>query len=313
MVRKRNKSPIDNKDPASHRLVERLANILELSGVWRDSEDDDDDPWESLASSLEKIATHMKKLESEEIFDLKLDDLLLGFEQTAQDVRAQGDILLDCIRENRIELDLFQEIESFCDLQEFSRLRPLFRSLLSAMKYQRFLARDVIQNALLKITHLYSDDNSDGPNTKDFIADIRNDALLIRTRCLDAKNSPWKEAEAFIKELERNQSTKVESLIEAINSSCAGAESICDNVSVATDEAKGSPTNPHPNLLSSESIAEAVLKFSSHHASSSHKSFSILLVGPEGSGKTHNCDLIEKIVPPDVHGKEIPLSVSYTC
>jgi hypothetical protein len=305
---KRNKSPKLDTDPASDRLVDLLASILECSGVWN-SRAKEENPWDSLTSSLEELAKQLEKLESAENnfdeHDVLQHDFLLGVEQAAQDVRERGDILLVEIKENSPELALCQELESICHLKEFSRLRPLSRSLMSAMRHQRCLAGNVLQSIWKALSHLHNNDHTKVPNTKELIADIRHDSLLIRRRCLDPKSSPWKDAIVFLEQLGAQcQSAQSSSAMVKSRPVHAGHH-ISRSTPVTVDEAKGKPKTPPNSLVSSPSIIEAVRAFAFNDAPSVQKTFSILLVGAEGSGKTHCCNEIEKMVPPGVHGKEL--------
>jgi hypothetical protein len=305
MGRKRGKNkPNEADSSASDRLVELLAQILEGSGVWNRKEED---TWGMLASSLDGLAKYLEKFDATRTGTAEVphDDLLLQIEEAAQTVRSSGEALSVEIQKVPQELLLCQELESICQQsKEFSRLRPLCRSLTGAIRRQRCMTEDLIQNIERLLSNIHSMEGHPKSREADLVAEIRRLSISIRRRCLNAKSSPWKDAIEFLRGLGAGpQQAQLNFGYPTSVTSNHGEDALIRSLSIWTPTKEG-PKIESTILLSASSIVAVAEAFARTETSIAPRNFSLLLVGAEGSGKTHCCDQIERMAKPYLNGKE---------
>ena len=310
MGRKPNKTSKKDAGPdsVSNRLVELLADLLEVSGVWGKVSNKEDDPWFALALSLEILTEKLENGQSAQLTfdedgDMLNDHLLLEIESAAREVRSCADAFTMRIQENSEEFELCHKLESVCQ-KTFPRLRPLSRSLLNALQYRRCAGRDVLQDILLSLSHLHCDNDS----SLDLILDLKKATRRIRRRCLDSRSSPWKEVIIFLEHF----GADIESSNETSDSISATMQ---HNVQVDAQRNDPMPQfsskeNLHGNntmeesILCASTVFDAVRAFISHSDPGEQNVFSILLQGDAGSGKTRTCAEIEKMASDHICGKK---------
>jgi hypothetical protein len=304
MGRKRGKNKPIEADSGSDRLVELLAQVLEGSGVWNRKEED---TWGMLASSLDGLAKHLEKFDATRTgaAEVPYDDLLLQIEEAAQAVRSSGEALSVEIQKVPQGLLLCQELESICQQsKEFSRLRPLCRSLTGAIRRQRCMAEDLLQNIKRMLSNLHSMEGHPKSRETDLVADIRRVSISIRRRCLSAKSSPWKDAIEFLRGLGAEpQQAQLNFGYPTSVASNHGEDARIRSLSIRTPMEEGAKVDSS-TLLSASSIVAVAEAFARTETSIAPRNFSLLLVGAEGSGKTHCCAQIESMAQPHLNGKE---------
>jgi hypothetical protein len=308
MARKRGKGakPADTTT-SDDRLVDVLAELLACSGVWDSHIKETENAWDSLASSLTELATKLEKLnattqtnsssdDGEEHYAMEAD-LVLSLEQAAQDVRLQGETFSAEIIDISMEFRLCQELESICSLKTYTSTRPLAKSLMGGFRRQRWAAENIVRSIPQFLSCLHNVEDPDAYYADDLLADLRQASALISRRCLDRESSPWKEAIELLSHggVDLSHSVKASSLQTPTVEDTPKRESLATYPQTQD--------NDRGKLFSGSSILEVARAFADGRFPRNQNAFSLLLVGAEGSGKTHCCEEIETMVQPHVLGK----------
>jgi hypothetical protein len=287
----------DEKDQ-DEKLVDLLEKVLECSGIWS-TDQDHESAWGSLSSSLGTLAKQLKQTVGLSATDSstsnyneeRLLDPFLDMEQTMQEVRMQADLLLSQNQSLSTELGVCRELEGlFVASTRLARLRPLVGSLRASFKRRRWLVKEAVETIHNTVSKIYSSEASD-----DIIKELRQLSNLIRRRCLDMKEYPFKDVINMIELLSMDDDYYnmdiPNSFIKSIDKTMP-IEPIVGETTLDPSE-HGLPP----------SIGNVVQAFLGGDDNGSGSHPRILLVGPEGSGKTYYCNKIALLVQGHAKGK----------
>lgn len=268
--------------------VDILIEILDKYGAFR-KETDDDDSWDLLSSSLERLGNVLSKRDRLKEDVDALDTQILEIEDVAQEVRLRGTILSNETKEIPHELLLFcQELES-----TYPKLRLMARSLKGAICQQRLLVNDM----LLSVHHSLSSLYGDADDQVKAIANFKHTSTWIKRRCIRSNSSPWKDALLMVKEVSKQVGSE-----KSISPTLVHQENTKDAAIINPSKEFNKPTRIDMVMLN-HSLMDAVKAFFSNQSSFTKKNFfSMLVAGAEGTGKTYCCNEIERIVGEKVEG-----------
>jgi hypothetical protein len=282
--------------------VDILATILEECGVWKSSSGGEDD-WDRLSSVLQAfvaaIESSKKASLHEDSSEQEQDDILLDVEQAAQSLHSSCESFGAYIQ-NRSELiDLCQDLDSFCDgCQDSIRIRIVSRALMGAIRQQTFTAIDAVKSILQTLSHLHMPEASSRQQYSSLSTQVHHFLTLIQRRCIDPKSPPWTEAVELLKQIQPDHQSL--DFLERFGLSKGRTPE--DESIGKTLEDSSRPTE----LLKKESptVVGAVRDFLTLEGNLRFTKPSLLLVvGPEGSGKTYLCNEIQGLVGSNACGK----------
>lgn len=237
------------------------------------------------------------------------DDWLFQVEELATKVRQKCKTLQEdgsILREELFTLlqSLQEKIQIFASQDKDSLLDPIriilvCRSFMSSYRLQAQMDIQVVDSILSFLSTLYadmedsvesSDDGEQGNASR--IAQIRNDVEHLGSQVV-LDSTPWKEALRKLKDLIFNVTSDTSMHHYERDEPCVDRSDIHRN-SFHTETISASVANP---VAHSESVVDAVECFLKTVEANETRSLSFLLVvGPEGSGKTFTCDEIEKMI-----------------
>lgn len=292
MGRKKPKLKVEH-DPALE-AMDVLVEILEGSGASTANDSDQGHYWDSLSLSLDVLAKKLdkiktsKSLHSSTIDDIPRMQIILEIEETAQEIRSLVQQLSDeTTKALPYMIGLCQSLEL-----SLTRLLPLARALKCAICRQSWKLNHVLQLILQSLSNLYIDLDQ----TK---TDILYASESLRRRCIDSKTYPWKDAIIYLAETSKTQSyDEVMGEVEVD----FDVDMITQNLSKV-----GLASKPlfDPDLsIANESLIDCIKAFLFENEPKKKNFTSILMIGPEGSGKTFQCTVIERNVRSHVEGEE---------
>lgn len=262
-----------------------LVDILEESGLVRNYSDSGD-CWDRLSDSLESLSNRLQDRISSASQAGERDiheNRFLETEVAAQQVRFRVSVLADEIGEIPPILQLCQNLGA-----AFPRLRPLSKSLNATVCERQLVANDILLSITQTLEALYIG-NKEGMST---ISDLRLNGKRCRRHCGRSNSSPWKDIFLLLKLNTKRELGELGSATSDSNDdvqmmkNCDVSQEICQ-------------TKDEPHVLQA-TILDVVEAFV---ADSQSALLSLLVVGPEGSGKTFCCNEIEKVAKSRVQGK----------
>ncbi|CAJ1969702.1 unnamed protein product [Cylindrotheca closterium] len=279
--------------------VDILVQILEDAGIFQKN-GAEEGSWETCSKSIETLAIKLEKYRSNNRNSDAIGEsavmMVLDIEEATRMVRQDAKTL-------EIEIEALDSGLQLCrDLELSSRqLCTLAKSLNGAISRQKWTAQDTLYDLIQTLDNLYSK-TEDQSSTK---STLTNSASLFRKRCIEARHSPWREALSVLQDDYESNVIAPEVLEEVI---AFGFEPKHNKLQLDDKQLS--------SVITHTTIFDAVQAFASG-TGISHASFtSVLLLGPEGSGKTQCCDEIERMVksminvirptlPYDIMGKTI--------
>jgi hypothetical protein len=302
-----------------------LFTILDECGALGSS--NHENPWDQMALAVLGLANSLDKLALSEPFqaeqssekyqrrpshtDNNNHQTILEVETAAQQVIRQCDSGSIEIQEqaNRLFL-LCNEADSVfhsdsvmkhLNKVKLQRVRIVMRSVACGIRQRTSLAETVVTEILSCLPHLYSV----GTRHSSVVGKLRECGRLLQRRCIELEGLPWMEALELVAGMlpEHTTTDQVERPIfhhRAI---------LSKDASEKRDDSPGTQQNSEPStdissFTSSNTILKAIHAFLHQDPldPTTSKVTSLLLVGPEGSGKTVLCDHIEKLAADSVQG-----------
>mmetsp|Transcript_10799 Transcript_10799/g.27341 ORF Transcript_10799/g.27341 Transcript_10799/m.27341 type:complete len:802 (-) Transcript_10799:1053-3458(-) len=282
---KRRKSPEEIADDC----IEGLSTVLEHAGILSSNDNDDDDndngdvddhdvdPWNRLSTNLKELMVSSGQLSNLGNHEFaKRNDLLLQMEATIHQARRQTvpSVFAFLKKSTLIQLESCQALQAITrsnpQLLLSSRLLPLAKALEAAIRRQKLAwlqTQMLMEDAMNDIYHHSSDTSI-----------LQLIYKRINRRCIHPDRSPWREALG---------------LLESI---AGGVVVLRSNDVVDCQDATfmdPPPAKPHdaaPNLRIDTSICATLqlpLIIKEFFTTPSARVLSVLVVGPEGSGKSH--------------------------
>mmetsp|Transcript_44988 Transcript_44988/g.108778 ORF Transcript_44988/g.108778 Transcript_44988/m.108778 type:complete len:817 (-) Transcript_44988:897-3347(-) len=280
--------------------VDILAQILEDVGIFQ-KKGAEESCWETCSKSIETLAIKLEQYWSNnhnsDAIGESTEKMVLDIEEATQNVRQDATTL-------EIEIEALDSGLQLCrDLELASpQLFMLAKSLNGAICRQKWTAKDTLNDVMQTLDNLYSQ-KEDQSLTK---STLTNAATLFHKRCIEAHHSPWREAVSVLQDDYESIARPPESIEEVI---AFGFEPTHNKLQLEDKQ-------PSSVITHTTTIFDAVQAFASGTGISQPTFTSVLLLGPEGSGKTQCCDEIERLVksttnvirptlPYDIMGKTI--------
>jgi transitional endoplasmic reticulum ATPase len=284
------------------RLVEVLVEILDHCGVWRDDDGDYLPSWKRLAASLEGLAHRLEdfaKHRGEVTEILPEQHLLLTIEEDIQNIKG---CLTEVFRDTD---DISGALELCHGLGGFSRRNPLYQisslsaSLPDAVRNQRMNIFHALQSADVNLRTIYVCIHSKQSDALRSLANsLRNLSMDLRQKCIKANKGVWKDAQDLVKGL--LAATEKVSFTHEHNISIQNTDDARDAGRLYFD------SHPMASIptgsLQSTNVFNAADSFAKEGPGSELERC-ILLVGLEGSGKTHCLDQIQRLASSSLRGK----------
>ena len=303
-------------------IIEELSSLLEYSGILPDSNENvsDDssstgaDPWVRLSNNLKELMISLRKLhkwvptnnskdvvgEDSATFD-KRNELLLSIENTIHEAQGNTESVSTTLAKGAsVQLDTCRRLESISrsnpGLSFSTRLLPMAKALAGAIRRQKMLWLHSLQLIEVCFEQIYT---ALGNHTK-----VTDNLQLVykrlNRRCMNPDRSPWKEAvesleyiaaSGFAKDDMKSSRTR-----RAANNECQNA--VIVNVPPMKSHSMAPRLQRFANStcasLQLQQIVFAFFEEKSERDGEHSRVLSVLLVGPEGSGKTYLLDEIEK-------------------
>lgn len=273
------------KNP-DEQAIDILAQLLEDVGIFKEK-GPGENCWESFAASIDILASKLEKYRSNMQNYNDIDDsielVILETEEAVQFVRRDAVVIESEIQALDSRLQVCRDLELVSP-----HLLVLAKSLCGAICEQKWIAQDTLNNVMETVNHLYCD-TEEHSTTK---STLTKSANLFRKRCIDAKQSPWKEALSILQDDSKPYARPPELIEEII---AFGFQPMCNKLQFQC--------NHLPTLNHHKTIFDAAKGFAFEWDISQPAFTSILLVGPEGSGKTQCCDEIERLAQPAMNGQ----------
>lgn len=290
------KSEKTNSFDEAERPVEILVEILDHCGVWAKKDGEDPPSWVTLGTSLTKLADVLQKLERKwsepDSDDQPADEILLDVEEEVQNVKrysTQVQLEVDDISD---ALSLFHEMEEMArgDANFPLSCLSIAISMSHAIRKQRTEMLQSLRKIDATIDTMY-DFIQDKPSNAvhSFTSLLRQVSNNLHKKCINTKSKIWEDARDFVA---KTLSSAADVLPERANSSPSMDEFL-------------DPGQAHSDILmntshsarchqgaGSTNILAAAKSFAMAEPRSQYER-SILLVGQEGSGKTHNLNRIQ--------------------
>jgi hypothetical protein len=310
-----------------------LVTILDECGALGSS-NHENPPWGQmalavfgLANALEKLALGSEPFQSEQSSEENQnhpnhDDYnnnhhhnkILEVETAAQQVIRQCDSGSIEIRKqaNRLFL-LCHEAECVFhsdsvlkhhhDKVKLQRVRIVMRSVACAIRQRTNLAETVITEILSCLAHLYS---VDAPHSSSVVGKLRDCGRLLQRECIEMDSLPWREALELVAGIRPEHTTTDQVKRPTFHHRAILSKDVVDQRgdSPRTQQYSETSTPDKSSLTPSNTIFKAIHAFldQDHLDPTTSNVTSLLLVGPEGSGKTVFCDKIEKLAADFVQG-----------
>ena len=299
MGRKKTKKQ-ETKSPEEDAL-EILAEILEGVGIFK-KKGGEESVWERCSRSIEtlslKLAQHRSSVHVSDVIGESTETIILDIEEAARFVRQDVGALSAEVESLDSGLRLCQDLELASP-----QLLTLAGSLKGALCTQKWIAQDTIHNVMRVLDHLY------GAGADQFqsatIGTLSEAVTLFQKRCIEARHSPWREALSL--------------LHDEYESSTSPPRSIEDVVAFGFEPTRNKLQLEDKHLssfITHSTIFDAVQAFASGAGMPQPTFCSLSLIGPEGSGKTHCCDEIERLWSANINGKPLTsltfLSIEYS-
>ena len=261
----------------------------------------------TLATAITRLAA-VEQPDSEKKLDPDRDSLILEVESAAQQVHEQCESFTSKVQTRFFEqLMNIEKAKRMFPAKNVSRLHVILTSLVTGIRTQLCLAESIARDVLACLPQLYS--MMESGKTQQLTIQLMSLGRRLQQRCISTESSPWREALEVLRgfqSTQRREHTLVESQQEIAQFD------ILDSISI---HEAGGPSlgfrEDHPKYFefisrSSPKIFETVRKFLDGHSPYpySSKFMSILVVGPEGSGKSFLCDEIQSFARTQgFHGK----------
>lgn len=267
-----------------------LVEIFDLVGLYTKA----DDPRLALQSALRRLAAKCASFESKSLDELS-DSELADIEVEATNVQQQIAAYRETIRRAKSEsFQLSQEITQLPSFSEVLSWQLLAFSLLSVLQKHLVEEAHALDQLEQSLDCLYADD---GFQTIELVC-----------TCLDRRSIReafvFREASKALQEQLANQVSLRE--IAGFDDAAALGQTPTSNVSFVPS---------HGDVCNQKQIMDAVRVFLGPGQTIDYSTFtSLLVVGPEGSGKSHVCDQVERVAQMTrvSHGKLTDTNVNYS-
>ena len=303
-------------------IIEELSSLLEYSGILSDRNENasDDssstgaDPWVRLSNNLKELMLSLGKLhklvpaanskdvvgEDTVTFERR-NELLLSIENTIHEARGNKESVSATLAKGAsVQLDTCRRLEfisrSNPGLSFSTRLLPMAKALAGAIRGQKMSWLHSLQLIEVSFEQIYT---ALGNHTN-----VTDNLQLVykrlNRRCMSPGCSPWKEAvesleyiaaSGFVKEDMQSRRTR-----RAANEDCRDA--VIVNVPPVKSHSMAPRLRRFANStcasLQLQQIVNAFFEEKFEIDGEHSRVLSVLLVGPEGSGKTYLLDEIEK-------------------
>ena len=299
-------------------IIERLSIVLEHSGILSDDGDSDTDvdPWIRLSLNLKELLVSSGKLQnlvlagtgSEDTIEnnpvfAERNELLLGMEDSIYHARGNAESVSKSLQKSTsAQLNACRRLESISrrnpTLSVSAKLLPLAKSLSSAIRRQKISWLQSNQMMEDCIHNLYSDYRTNA------IDKLQTVYKRVNRRCINPDRSPWKEAMHLLESVAGgiladdpiSHNSPQHTCQEAIlllappvgSHSMAPALRRFDNSTCATVQLR-----PIVDEFFGEQ-PQRIFSEQSQRNDEGSQILSVLIVGPEGSGKSHLLNEIEK-------------------
>lgn len=297
----KSKTAVKGLGYADDRLVEVLVEILDHCGVWRDGDGDYLPSWKRLAAYLEGLAHRLEdfaKHRGEVSEILPEQHLLLTIEEDIQLINA-------CLSEVFQDTDDISGTLELCHgLGSFSRRSPLYQissliaSLPDAIRNQRMNIFHTLQSVDANLCTIYDCIHSKQSDAlRSLVNSLRSLSIDLRQKCIKANRGVWKDAQDLVKGL--LAATEKVNIDHEHNISIKNADDARDEGRLYFDS--HSMASIPSGSLQSTSVFNAADSFAKEGPGSQLERC-ILLVGLEGSGKTHCLDQIQRLASSSLRG-----------
>lgn len=289
--KKTKKQPTKSPDEEA---VDILAQILATVGIFQKN-GSEDNPWETCSKSIASLSIKLEKYRSgnhdSDAIGNSSEVLILDIEEAMQTVREDAETL-------EVEIAALDSGLQLCrDLELASpQLLTLAKSLHGAICGQKWTAQDTLYGLKQTLDNLYN--KSEDPSlTK---CTLTNAACRFHKRCIVARHSPWREALSVLQDD-----------YEALTISPDSVEDVIAFGFEPTDNKLQMEDKQLSSLISTHiTIFDAVQAFANGTGFLQSSFTSLLLIGPEGSGKTQCCDEIEQLAKSTTNGKSLMVALS---
>lgn len=273
--------------------VDILVQILEDVGIFQ-RKGAEESCWETCSKSIATLNIKLEQYRSNNQNSRSIGEsseiMILDIEEATQAVR-QDAATLD------IEIEALESGMQLCRHLELTS-PPLFtlaKSLNGALCRQKLTAKDTINDVMQTLDKLYSE-TEDQSLTK---STLTNAAAFLGKRGIEARHSPWREALSLLQDDYESSTSLPESKEDVI---AFGFEPTHNKLQLEDRQPS--------SVISHTTIFDAVQAFASGTDISQPAFTSILLLGPEGSGKTQCCDEIERLMKRTTNGKSLLAATS---
>ncbi len=294
-------------------IIEGLSSVLEHSGILSHGGDSDTDenPWTRLSDNLKDLLVSSGKLqklvlagssgnydetihEDNPVF-AERNELLLGMEDSIYDARENTKCISKVLQKSAsAQLNACRRLESISrrnpELTVSARLLPLAKSLCSAIRRQKIswlqsnqLMEDCIQN-------LYSDNPTNATDKLQIVY------KRVNRRCINPDRSPWKEAMSLLESVAGG--VPPDDPISSNSSQYICQDAILLDVLPIDSHSMAPGLRRFDNsTCAAIQLKPIVNEFFGEQSLQNHEGsriLSMLIVGPEGSGKSYLLNEIEK-------------------
>lgn len=276
-------------------IADILVEILERCGVWMNQDERKLSLWGQLQASLELLVSNVDKIDASNLIAEGMPELLLDMEQGSQEIRGHLNLALEENDDISSALALCRDLIDRCWKVPMNPIGPLALALSTSVRTQRLDVQDALYEVDQLLSRLYEDVILGKSSQRDMTRRLKRLADHLGRRCIDPKVAPWKEAKDMAHSLLSGQSGTSQCL-PLMNPLLPSHSQ--DQVQRGSDgDAMSDGSMSDPN-----NIIEAALAFANQRTISSNNNRCLLLVGPEGSGKSFCLDQIQQLAPSTVKG-----------
>jgi len=281
------------------RIADVLVEILDRCGVWNKDDDDVLPSWKMMASSLERLVICLEQLgDVENERSLFRPELLLKIEEEIHNVKELSNQVLSDTDDISSTLELCHTLTNLSrenpHIQQISYLRV---SLPTAVRTQRDDVFHTVQAVNMNLDSIYDRISSTKSNeVRSLIVSFQNSAMRLHQKCIRVDKGVWRGARKMVKRLLQSggDSFPLEEIF------LTGMDDYVPVDPCASNRYVDSMVSSR--RLRSTCFVSAATSFAAGEAGSEHERC-ILLVGPQGSGKSYSLDQIQKLCSSKVRGK----------
>uniref|UniRef100_A0A7S4ABP0 AAA+ ATPase domain-containing protein n=1 Tax=Pseudo-nitzschia australis TaxID=44445 RepID=A0A7S4ABP0_9STRA len=309
-----------NYDDMVDEIIDALSNLLEFVGILPSSENDnglndnlDGDPWVRLSNSLKEMIVSLGKLrnlmstngtdgidnDNDIMRSTSTNELIMDIENAIHQVRGNIESVSAMLAKGvSTQLTTCRKLESMSSrntsLTLLTQLRPMAKALASAIRRQKAVWLQSLHMTEDAFDQLYITPD----HNEEIIENLQIVYKRVNRRCISPDSSPWKEAVNLIKFIASSEIIRgdTDSTRATTTAHADSRDAMIVNVPIRESPSIVPALRHFASSTCASSQLQSIVNIFFHEKQKNNdeysKVLSILVVGPEGSGKTHLLDQI---------------------